>query len=310
MINQKNIQLFYDIVDQCITILQNKAKQNYFDALILSCNSILDSDIDLPIEQDDKIEINRLIQTIQDISFQKEEIRKSLQLLILRGFKQSNQSNQDITPDTIGIFVSFLIGKLYDKDRWNVIFDPLVGTGNLITTIGNQFNQLLTLVGVDHKEQNYKLARMMFEMMSYEDEVYFQDTFTFNNLSADVIVTDFPNSELQDELYFPYEVIKHHSSNLREDGYFISVIQNDFFDIAGANTFREVILNDYRIIGLIQLPLSMFKGMGKSILILQKGKAKNTSQENFLLAEIPSFDDEEGVKIAINRINKWIEERK
>ena len=43
--------------------------------------------------------------------FSKEEIRKAYQLVILKGMKENVQPNHQMTPDTVGMFVGYLVEK-------------------------------------------------------------------------------------------------------------------------------------------------------------------------------------------------------
>ena len=67
--------------------------------------------------------------------FTKEEIRKSFQLAILKGMKESVQPNHQMTPDSIGMFSRILTKEVYQKQSAYRLLDPAVGTGNLLTTV-------------------------------------------------------------------------------------------------------------------------------------------------------------------------------
>lgn len=58
----------------------------------------------------------------------------------------------------------------------------------------------------------------------------------------------------------------------------------------------------------MKLPDSMFKAMGKSLLILQKRDEWVQPPSKVLLAEIPSFQDPNAVNEAIRRIDAWFME--
>ncbi|MBU1144302.1 MAG: N-6 DNA methylase [Firmicutes bacterium] len=309
MLNQTNIELIYEVIDESSMIFFETINTTYLAGIVFTCENILSQEILQDINEDAKLKLFALIHKIYSIDFKKEEVRKALQLSILKGLKHSNRNNQDITPDTIGIFIAYLVDKLYHNQTLKLIFDPLIGTGNLLTCIGNHIEAEVELIGVEHNEESYKLARALFDMMDYKDNLFFQDTLTFNNIASDLIVTDFPTLDKINEPYFPYEVIKHHYHNLRNDGYFIGIIPNDFFTVSGSVAFKESIIDMWKVLGLIQLPISMFKGIGKSVLILQKCTKEELKNDVVLLAEIPSFEDQEGVQIAIKKINKWFEER-
>lgn len=307
MINPKNIEIVFDALNESAMLLFEKNKTPYLKGLVFTCESILSQEIDIDVTDEDRQVLLDHIHRIGNISFDKEEIRKALQLCILKGYKLSKRSNQDITPDTIGIFTAYLVDKLFEPNREIIILDPLVGTGNLLTTIGNHLKRKTMLIGIENQPEQYGLARVMLDMMDYGDEVYFQDSLIFWNLEADLIVCDFSYDEELDGHYFPYEVIRHHRYNLKPEGYFVGVIYNDFFDKSESETFRKELLVHFDILGLIKLPDSLFKSIGKSIILFQKKGEETSEEKQFLLADIPSFEEEAPFQKALLKINQWFE---
>ena len=67
----------------------------------------------------------------------KEEIRKAIQLAILKGMKKSVQVNHQMTPDAIGLLVSYFVKEMTKDKKELSILDPALGTGNLLYTIMN-----------------------------------------------------------------------------------------------------------------------------------------------------------------------------
>ncbi len=305
MLNKEHIEQIYDLIDQSALIFFEELKTPYLDGITEAVNNLLSGSVAQPIKSASKRTIEALLKKANAVEFQKEEVRKAMQLCILKGFKHQKRTNADITPDTIGLFMAFLVEKLYPKKEDLVLFDPLIGTGNLLTTVANQLKVKTTLIGVESNIESYHLAEAMFDMMSYGDELYFQDTLLFHHLEADVIITDFPYSLPTNGSYFPYDVISHHHNNLKTGGYFIGVVPNDFFDVPGADMFKDVIKELWQVTGLIKLPDSLFKVMGKSIFILQKTGDDVKKLEKVLLADITSFEDEETLQNQITKINQW-----
>ncbi len=310
MINQNNIEAIYDCLDQCAMKLYETSKTPYLKGIMMTSELIVTGEIDDSIDINLLKELKSQVSSIEGITFDKEEIRKAMQLCILKGFKHIKANNQEMTPDTIGIFVSYLLNKFFPDDKPLLMIDPLVGTGNLLTTVANHLKTNVQIVGVENQVNQYNLAKAMFELMDYGDELYFQDTLTFFNLSADVVLMDFSYVEANVS-FFPYEVIKHHYQNLNKDGILIAIIYNDFFENEFSDAFRKEMIQLYDVLGLIKLPDSLFKDLGKSIFILQKKNDKIAYEEKqFLLADIPSFEDEEAFGYALKKINQWFDNRK
>lgn len=307
MVNSKNIEAIFDYLDECGLILYEENKTPYIKGVIFGCELLLSDETNITISDESRRKIKKISKKIEEISFQKEEIRKAMQLSILKGFKHTKTSNQEMTPDTIGILVAYLIKSFRLNKDPLVMLDPIVGTGNFIATVANQLERNVRLVGVDADDLKCELASIMFDMMDYGEEVFFQDTLTFYNVFADVILADFSYDEVIENRFFPYEVIMHHHSNLSKDGLFFAVIFNDFFENELSPSFREEMLSYYDILGLVKLPDSMFKSIGKSILILQNKQDYQENEKQFLLADIPSFEDEEAFKKSINKMNQWFD---
>ncbi|MDD3126694.1 MAG: hypothetical protein WC479_03935 [Candidatus Izemoplasmatales bacterium] len=305
MANQSNVEQIYDCIDTSCMTLYEELKMPYLQGITETCNNILSQTITKGLSKAAKTKLIEAMKIFDATDYPKEEIRKAMQLAILKGLKHIKRSNADITPDTIGLLMTFILEKLGNKNKEMILFDPLAGTGNLLLTVANNMSQTVIPIGVDNNIDSYNLAVAMFDIMDYGEGIYYQDTFTFKNFQADAIVTDFPNAEVVNKQYFPFEVIKFHYDQLREGGYFLALIANDFFEKTQIADFKQIITSLYQSVGLITLPSTMFKTGDKSILILQK-LGKNVKKiTKFLVTEIPSFQDPKAVNDAIVRMNRW-----
>jgi len=301
MVNQENVEKLFDCLDQSAILYYENRKMPYLEGLVRTCenvlaNSVIEEDLDL------KNQLRSLIDEIKDLEFQKEEIRKAFQYACLKGLKHANISNQMITPESVGIFISYLVNKLYSK-RNLTILDPLVGSGNLITCLANNLDGEINLLGVDLDMTYYKLSQALFGMLEYGEQVFYQDILTFNNYSADLLVTDFSSIEQNDI----YKIIKHTYNLLNEDSFFISVIDNAFFDDELLKDFIYEVKDNWHFFGMIVLPVSLFKNNHKSLFILQKIGRNFIRPEKFLVAEVPDFNNEQEMMKVINLLNDWFE---
>ncbi|MCK5388135.1 MAG: hypothetical protein KAJ22_02520, partial [Candidatus Izimaplasma sp.] len=141
-----------------------------------------------------------------------------------------------------------------------------------------------------------------------ENEVFFQDTLTYYDQGFSLIVTDLPISE-DDAEYFPYKVINHHLDSLSDGKYFFALIENDFFEKQGSAIFKQEIDKKAHIFGLIKLNESLFKNNPKSILILRKFGENIKKPKNFLMVDLPSFNDLDNLNNTISQIDLWFEKR-
>ncbi|XMB73177.1 hypothetical protein RJI07_04490 [Mycoplasmatota bacterium WC30] len=299
MINQENIEALFDCLDESSTLLYQKYKISYLEGLIKTCENIISNDIEedyLDIENELKNKINK----IKKIEFKKEEIRKAFQYACLRGFKHGQISNQMITPDTIGVFINYLVSKLYIRKKLFVL-DPLVGTGNLVTSLANNSDKEMNLFGVDIDVTSYKLSTALFDMLGYGENVYCQDTLTYNSPLMDLIVTDYSGIQ-EDEVF---NIIQHHGSNIKTGGFMVGVFDDETIKedvlIKHAKDLNEA----WKLFGLIKLPAGILKKQNKSIVIFQRNGDVVIQPKAFLIVELPEFTENEEMLKVIDQLNNW-----
>jgi len=73
--------------------------------------------------------------------------------------------------------------------------------------------------------------------------------------------------------------------------------------------FKQEIDEKAHMFGLIKLSETLFKNVGKSILILQKKTTKEEKVTDFLLIDLPSFEDQDGMELTIQQTELWFEKR-
>lgn len=307
MINKENIEAFYDYFDKVANLLYENYKTPYIEGMNEAFNFLLDDIFEGEYNAEDIGTINELKVKVTNVEFEREEIRKSVQLGMLKGYKHTYSSNALITPDTIGIFMGYLVRKLMDIKTIKSVLDPVVGSGNLVYTVLNQLEINPKVFGVDSDLAKCNLARNLGDLLDYENEMFFQDTLTYFDQGFDLILADMPI--VDSETYLPFQIINHHFDSLKNGGFFISLIENDFFEKKGSDIFRDEIQKKGYIFGLVKLSETLFKSNPKSILILRKKGENVQSFKDFLLVDLPSFNDAEAFNNTINQIDSWISSR-
>ena len=308
MINKLNIERFYDYFDSVADLLYSNYKLSYLEGMNEAFTFLLDDLFEGEYSLEDVASIKEYKSDIVDVSFEKEEIRKGVQLGLLKGYKHKYLSNAFLTPDTIGIFIGYLIEKLYKDRMLESILDPLVGSGNLVFAILNHLNRNVKVFGIDNDILKCKISRNISDLLDYENEMFFQDTITYFDDGFDLIVTDLPISEDDDD-YFPYKVINHHMDSLSKGSYFFAIIENDFFEKTNSDIFKKEIDEKAYIYGLIKLSESLFKNNPKSILIFKKAGENVKKPKDFLMVDLPSFNDIESLNSTVEQIDLWFEKR-
>ncbi len=308
-VNQDKVELIYDIIIESALVLNKSAKLKFFEGIIATCENIMANGVEQDVDNESEEELKLMYKRLDDTDFNQEEIRKALQLAILRAFKEEKLENGAMTPDTISYIFGYIINKFYKGESTLRIFDPLVGTGNLLSCVANSVEQDVSLVGVDNNEFMIRLAKVVCNMQDYDPELYFQESTksTFNNI--DVIVSDLPSySGLEEDglEYFPHIVVNKHLASVKPDGLMVYLIPFDFFDGDEAALLRKRITDVAHIVGLIELPESMFAWKNKSILVLRKN-GNNTYVEEVLMAKLPSFTEIEQLRGSLIQIDMWFE---
>lgn len=304
MINEANIETLYDVLDASASLLYETSKTPYVQGIVRTCENIIANSA----KTDDQVlneKLNELMEPIRHIEFQKEEIRKAIQYAVLKGLKHQKISNQMMTPESIGMLMGYLVQKLYDVDYLH-IYDPLIGTGNLITSIANQIDFDVDLSGVDNFGMSYELSQALFGMLGYGNQIFFQDTRTSSHMNADVIVSDF-SAVQQSEIY---DIINHQTENIKENGYFIFMVDNVFFEALNVKEFIKEINKRWYLFGMMILPEEVFKTQEKTILVLQDKGSRFIQPDSFMMVEIPGFKDQQALANVIGQLNQWFAKTK
>jgi site-specific DNA-methyltransferase (adenine-specific) len=301
MINQEHIEALYDCFDESAVLLYGRYKTPYLESIVKTCENIMANSVE-DTYSDIKSELEAILEKVSNIEFNKEEIRKAFQYACLKGFKHGSISNQMITPETVGIFINYLISKLYSKKHLNIL-DPLVGTGNLITYIANNLNKETNIFGVDFDSDSYKLSTAIFDMLGYGEQVYFQDTITFKCQPMDLIVSDF-SGVLEEDVY---NIIGHLSGNIVNGGFLMGIFDSETVKDESLVKHAQDLNNLWKLFGFIKLPENILKKFEKVIVIFQRDGSDVIQPKKFLLVDLPDFNDQEGFKKVINHINIWFE---
>ena len=307
MINKLNIEKFYDYFDEVANLLYENYQKTYLEGMNEAFNLLLDEGFSDEYKMEDIEILNIAKSKISSISFDREEVRKGVQLGLLKGYKHAYMSNSLITPDTIGIFVGYIIDKLYKNQKLESVLDPMIGSGNLVFTALNHMKKDAKIFGVDNDLLKCNLARNVADLLEYKNEIFYQDTLTYFDQGFDLIVTDLPISENED--YFPYKAINHHLDSLSVGGYFIVMIENDFFEKKDMKIFQKEVDKKAYMFGLIKLSETLFKNNPKSILLIRKKAVDEVPPKKFLFVDLPSFTDIEGINNSIAKINEYFKNR-
>jgi site-specific DNA-methyltransferase (adenine-specific) len=300
---ENNTELFFETYLKAIDYLYDLLKLKYFDLFNLVSNELLNGEVSMFDEADNKA-LEEILSPLRNIDLTPEEIRKALQSLVLKGLKEEKINNGDITPDTIGYLFAYLISKFNNKDNIKIL-DPIAGFGNLLFTIALALDKSIDLYAIENNIRYIEVMKNISNLLQIETKIYSENTLTSNLSGMDFIVGDFNYYDLDSNgAYFPYETILHHVLSLKDEGIMIYCVPDDFFSFDKNQEFKKKLSENTSIIGLIELPDEMFNKDKKAILILQKKLYKD---KKCLMVKLPSFNDLNEFNKQIKYIEAWFE---
>ncbi|WP_209122103.1 class I SAM-dependent methyltransferase [Alkalihalobacillus sp. BA299] len=320
-----NVEKLFVAIDESAELLKEELDITYLEALAEAGENFFQGEIVQDIWGSTKKQLEQRLTAIDVDLFQKEEMRKALQLAVLKGMKEATQPNHALTPDTVAIFMSYLVNKVTSKMDEVTMGDPAVGTGNLLTAVMNGLPKKVKSYGLEADETLLHLAFVSANLQEQEIELYHQDSIRPLGLSpVDVIISDlpvgyYPNEDIAVEYElkakegrsFVHHLMIEKSIELtKENGYLIFLIPNFLFESDQAPALNAYLKEKTIILGLLQLPQTMFKNAqyGKSILVLQKKGANAIQPRQALLAEMPSFSRQEALADMLKQIDRWFKE--
>ena len=301
------VDKFYDLIDECCMKLNEKLNLNYFDALIRVSNDIINDEIDTSkLEEDDITLLDSKYQELFRLTITNEEVRLAMQLLIIKAMKHINMNLDIMTPDYISYIIGYIINAYFKKQKQISILDVEVGTGNLINTVSNFIENETSLVGVENNSLLINLCKANSELQNNEISLYFQDTLTKIIETVDVAIGDL-DCEVKDNKYYPYEIINNYINNIDEDGLFIYLIENDFFNKEQMSLFKTNFKGT--LLGLIVLPKELFNEnhIGKSLLI---GSPRQFKNFEMMIMQLSNINNKNKFYEDINEIQEWIKKIK
>ena len=304
--DNKKVDIFYNLIDKAVMLIYKDTSIDYLEGFIKvseSFTSIQEGNVNL---HDSKLYDSRLSEkTVKALTniyndfleqeFTKEEVRLAAELILIKGFKHRNLLLDFVTPDTINSIIRYN-KKISNLDELRIL-DTCLGTGNLLQAIINNTEMDICGWGVEKDELLVYVAKALNDLLDNKLVINFQDAKKDLNGLYDIIIGDFGESS---EIY---DIILKRLDNL-DDGYFIYLINNDFFNIA-TEEFKREITSKATLIGLIILPPKFVRPghVGKSILI---GKKEVLTDYHLGIIQIDEQFDSKAINSTFNKIDKLI----
>ncbi|TKI85936.1 class I SAM-dependent methyltransferase [Bacillus mycoides] len=319
------VETLFSIFDSSTVVLRKELDVTYLEALVETGDNLFEGAILQEELSESTIErLNREYSTFNEETYKGEEIRKAFQLAILKGMKEGVQANHEMTPDAVGMFMSYLFHKFMQGQKEITVLDPAIGTGNLMTTLFNSAKEELTMsgFGVEVDEVLIKLAVVNANLQKHAIEFFHQDGLAPLYIDpVDAVVSDLPIGYYPNEIvaseytlkanegmsYAHHLFIEQSVKHTKEGGYLFFLVPNFIFESDQAPKLHAFIKETCFIQGLLQLPVSMFKNEknAKSIFVLQKKGQGVTMPKQALLVELPKFSNMKAMENIMDQLNTW-----
>lgn len=321
----QTVETLFSIFDSSTVVLRKELDVTYLEALVETGDNLFEGAILQEELSEAAIErLNREYSTFNEETYKGEEIRKAFQLAILKGMKEGVQANHEMTPDAVGMFMSYLFHKFMQGQNEINVLDPAIGTGNLMTTVFNSAKEGLTMsgFGVEVDEVLIKLALVNANLQKHAIEFFHQDGLAPLYIDpVDAVVSDLPVGYYPNEIgaseyklkadegmsYAHHLFIEQSVKHTKEGGYLFFLVPNFIFESDQAPKLHAFIKETCFIQGLLQLPVSMFKNEknAKSIFVLQKKGPSVTMPKQALLVELPKFSNMKAMEDIMDQLNTW-----
>ncbi|MCU5598091.1 class I SAM-dependent methyltransferase [Bacillus wiedmannii] len=321
----QTVETLFSIFDSSAVVLRKELDVTYLEALVETGNNLFEGAILQEELSESAIErLNREYSTFNEETYKGEEIRKAFQLAILKGMKEGVQANHEMTPDAVGMFMSYLFHKFMQGQNEITVLDPAIGTGNLMTTVFNSTKEGIAMsgFGVEVDEVLIKLALVNANLQKHAIEFFHQDGLAPLYIDpVDAVVSDLPIGYYPNEIgaseyklkadegmsYAHHLFIEQSVKHTKEGGYLFFLVPNFIFESDQAPKLHAFIKETCFIQGLLQLPVSMFKNEknAKSIFVLQKKGPSVTMPKQALLVELPKFSNMKAMENIMDQLNTW-----
>ncbi|MBO1199570.1 class I SAM-dependent methyltransferase [Staphylococcus simiae] len=305
---QTIMERLFHTLDEKAKALNNENGQSFIENLGLAMEYIYTNDRQL-LEQ----------ATLQDR-------RKAFQFAYLSLMQEEKiQANHQITPDSIGLILGFLVERFMQDQQELHMVDLASGAGHLSATV----KEVLPEIAIMHHliEVDPVLSRVSVHLANFLEipfDVYPQDAIMPLPIEgADIVVGDFPVGYYpvdersndfhlgfsEGHSYSHYLLLEQAVNVLTEKGYAFLIVPSDIFNGDHVKQLEKYIATETEMQAFLNLPPTLFKSekARKSILILQKKKSGETKPVEVLLANIPDFKNPTQFQGFITELNHWMD---
>lgn len=305
----EKIEQLFTFIDSAAGSVQEAENVSYLEGVLVALNGWLDG------------------KHIPEGEWDRNDIRKGIQLALLKGMRESAQVNHQMTPDSLGLLVGYLVEQFFEesltKKETITMLDPALGTGNLLLTVMNLIGDQIMGAGVELDDLLIQLAAASADLQQQPVALYHQNALMPLLIDpVDAIVCDVPVGYYPDEEYananyaihaeegmtYAHHLFIEKSINqLRDGGYAFFLVPSTIFESEQARQLFTYIKANTWIQAVIQLPMTLFKKeqMAKSIFVVQKKSDTEKPVKDVLLAKVPSLANPQALEQFFARVRQW-----
>ncbi|WP_457982439.1 class I SAM-dependent methyltransferase [Bacillus paralicheniformis] len=322
------VETIYEWLDKGAEVIARDLQIPYIEGLAEAGEAFFTGSADRGLSEKAEQKVKDLLGRARFSECSHEAIRKAFQLAILKGQKDIPHPNRQMTPDTIGLFIGYLVNKFIGPKKELTLFDPAVGTGNLLLAVLNQLaGEAGKAFGSEIDDVLIKLAYVQANLQEKEIELFNQDSLQPIFMEpADAVICDLPVGYYPDDesaRAFELKADEGHSFShhlfieqsltyTKPGGYLFFMIPNQLFESSQSEKLRTFLKDNAYINAVLQLPLSIFKdeAHAKSILVLQKHGEQAKAPKQVLLAQVPSFANQDAMLKMTAKLDNWFQAEK
>lgn len=320
--NDSKVVELYDWIEETSFMIQNHADEPFLDSLAITLEALFYGDVHEENLEGLNEKIQEALLRINLTEYSTENIRKAIQLAVLKGMKKATQHHHTMTPEAIALFIGYLSEKLTKNLSEVRLFDPASGTANLLLIVMSHLTQPVKAFASEIDPTLLKISLLNANLQKKRVEYFHQDSLRPLLLDpVDLVVADLPvgyypddvqasNFELKAEeghSYSHHLFIEQSLTYTKEGGFLIFIIPEFLFESDQAEQLHAYLQKHAHIVGLLSLPETAFasKENKKSIFILQKKGQSTKDIKQPLLAMLPSFKDTKAMEDMLVKINSW-----
>ncbi|WP_405102580.1 class I SAM-dependent methyltransferase [Oceanobacillus sp. FSL H7-0719] len=319
---KSTVEILFEWLDQTTRQVQQHMNEPYLDSLSETMETVFYDESANDLDDILRKKLDDALEELHKLNYTHEDMRKAIQLAILKGMKDSTQEQHLMTPESIGLIVGYLADKLM-KDKQDVrIFDPASGTGNLLTTVMERLSQQKTVYASEVDPTLIQLSVLSANLQKKEIEFFHQDSLSPLLLDpVDLVVSDLPVGYYPDDIraseyelkadkghaYAHHLFIEQSLKYTKDAGYLIFVIPDFLFESDQSEKLNHYLRENAHIVGVLRLPESVFKSKRnvKSILVLQKKGEHTKGPKQPLLVQMPSLTNANAMSDILAQMNGW-----